>query len=134
MPASAKPEPGPFTREVAAILSGLLARQGREQRDLAEAMGVSASQASRMLRGIKHWDVDHLDLACRFLRADLGAVVEEADRATVGRRGSDVGGSPDADDFENVSYLGRAEVEADLELRPAANTRTRKADREPFAE
>ncbi len=45
-----------------------------------------------------------------------------------------VGASSDADGLDNVTMLTRAEVEADLELRPAANRRVRKADREPYAE
>jgi transcriptional regulator with XRE-family HTH domain len=62
MPATARPEPSAITKEVAAILTGVLARRGLEQQELAAAVGISRSQISRMLAGNKHWDVDQLDV------------------------------------------------------------------------
>lgn len=49
--------------------------------DLEEPLGVSSGQVSRMLRGLKHWDVDQLDRACEFLGTSIEQVLIDAEKA-----------------------------------------------------
>lgn len=126
MPATARPEPSAITKEVAAILTGALARRGLEQQELAAAVGISRSQISRMLAGNKHWDVDQLGAACDFLGLDVLDVLREATSA-VQMRG-DV--SATAEDDE-------ADIDITSEVRSAwgraAHKGPRKAD-VPYAD
>lgn len=78
MPAKAKPEPSPLTREIAAIIKGQLVRHGIEQRALATAMGVSEAQASRMLNGKKHWDIEHVTAACELIGLNVISLIDQA--------------------------------------------------------
>ncbi len=54
-------ELGELAIEVANILRGLVARYGLPQMELAETVGVSQSQLSKMLRGVRPMDIDTLD-------------------------------------------------------------------------
>lgn len=97
--------------------------------------GIVVTLAEELKRTIDSPAVVAAQAAFADALGDLDATERAAfDRVAAGDLGSDVGGASDADDLDNVTYLGRADVEADLALKPAANTRTRKADREPYAE
>jgi transcriptional regulator with XRE-family HTH domain len=85
MPASARPEPSDLTKETAAIIKGLMVRRGQEQQALAAAVGVSAPQMSRMLAGVKHWDIDQLFRASAFLGADLREIILDAEQTVAAR-------------------------------------------------
>lgn len=56
-----------------------MARYGIKQSELAESIGVSQSQLSKMVRGMRPIDLDQLDGMCRALGADTFAVVKEAE-------------------------------------------------------
>jgi len=126
MPATARPEPSAITKEIAAILSGVLARKSVEQQELAKAVGVSRPQMSRMLGGGKHWDIDQLGAACRFLEIDLYETLREAERAVSSR--ASVSAVPDTahEDFDVTSEVRSA-------YGKAAHRGPRKAD-QPHAE
>lgn len=132
MPASARPEPSDLTKEVAAIIKGLMVRRGHEQQDLAAAVGVSPAQMSRMLAGGKHWDIDQLSRATDFLDADLRAILIDAEE-TVARRNvapvAEDGGIADEDiDVDlDTAHLSRDDVAL------AAKRGRRKSD-QPHAE
>ncbi len=133
---------------------------GAEQREIADRAGFDKSALTRWKNGANADPLFVVKFARAFGRpvtealAASGLITTEESGVTVVTAGVaealrdatneqllgelasrlDVSGASDADDLDNVSYLSRAEVEADLALKPAANTRTRKADREPYAE
>lgn len=157
---TASRELGPITEAVAAELRARRAYLQMSIRELAAAAKLPHPTVSKSLNAKRVIDVEELGRMAHALglapdelmRSALENLrnrgfsivsyvpsLRDADdddlaRFGVARPPSDVGGASDADDLDNVTYLGRAEVDADLELRPAANTRTRKADREPYAE
>lgn len=138
MSATARPEPSPLTKEISAILNGMLTRRGQEQQALANAVGVSKSQMSRMLAGKKHWDIDQLALACAFLEADSLAVILDAEQTVKARkadtrshlRAVDVAGEQQ-DEVHEDDYEFTADVPMDLPM--AAKRGRRKVD-EPAAD
>ena len=117
-----KTDPGPLTRELASIIKGYLARRGKEQQDLAAAVGISPAQMSRMLNGKKHWDLDQLDRAAAFLDFDALEVLREAAEATADRdlpeaHNVDVGGASDASILDQQGVLTAEELrQRDLDL------------------
>lgn len=78
MAGKSKPQPSAQTIELGAIFSGLLGRKRIPQRDLADAIGESEGQVSRMLRGLKHWDLDQIVRASEFLEVNFVDVITEA--------------------------------------------------------
>ncbi len=154
-------DPSVLTQTVAGIIRGRMARFGIGQAELAAAINVSQSQLSKMVRGIRPIDIDQLDGMAVALGLDAWSVLREAEEAVADwdpdyntaavfvegearreepfrprtRWNRDVGGAAQDDDLDNLTYLTREEVEADLaDGRIAADRRPRKADREPFAE
>lgn len=126
MPATARPEPSATTKEIAAILTGVLARNGIEQQELARAMSISRPQMSRMLSGAKHWDIDQLDAACRFLGIDLYETIREAERTVANRATVSAPAQDDDEDFEVTDEVRSSYAKA-------ASKGKRKAD-QPHAE
>lgn len=68
-----------LTRLIASMIRGLMARHGVKQADMAAAIGVSQSQLSKMVRGVRPIDLDQADGMCRALGADLWEVIKEAE-------------------------------------------------------
>ncbi len=122
-------ELGAFSWRVIDVITRLIERSGMTDAELIRRSGMRRNTFYVKMRGETAMTTEDIAKIADGLGVDPMSIMLAASRPA-----TDVGGSADADDLDNVSYLGRAEVEADLELRPAANTRTRKADREPFAE
>ena len=68
-----------LTRQTASILRGLIARYGVTQQQMAEAVGVSQSQLSKMIRGVRPIDLDQLAAMCEALGTSPGVVLGEAE-------------------------------------------------------
>lgn len=68
-----------LTRQTASILRGLIARYGVTQTQMAEAVGVSQSQLSKMIRGTRPIDLDQLAAMCEALGASPSKVLAEAE-------------------------------------------------------
>lgn len=131
MPASARPEPSDLTKEVAAIIKGLMVRRGKEQQALAAATGVSAPQMSRMLSGAKHWDIDQLFRAAEFLEADYREIILDAERTVAAR--ANVTAAPQDDVAEDFDVDLDTEHLAQPDFGLAANRGQKKSD-QPHAE
>lgn len=132
MPASARPEPSDLTKEVAAIIKGLMVRRGHEQQSLANAVGVSPAQMSRMLAGGKHWDIDQLSRAAQFLDGDWREILADAEETVVARRNvAPVAQDDDAAEDFDVDLDPSSLSKDDVAL--AAKRGRRKAD-QPHAE
>jgi transcriptional regulator with XRE-family HTH domain len=125
--------PGPLTREVAGIIRGLMARYNVSQTELAEVVGVSQSQLSKMTRGIRDISIDQLDLMCEAFTIEIQDVLEEAAKATddirsnpdnfiildgerLDRPRRNVGGDSDTDDREQLPRLENPKRRGDLGL------------------
>lgn len=67
-----------LTRHVAGTIRSLMAKHGVSQGQLAEAVGVSQSQLSKMTRGAKPISIDQLHAMCWALGADIVDVLKEA--------------------------------------------------------
>lgn len=78
MPSGSKPQPGPLSRSVGAILRGRMARIDVGTAEIAAAVGVSRSQLSKMLRGVAHIDVEQLASLATSVGLDPVAVLCEA--------------------------------------------------------
>lgn len=70
---------GDFGKAIARQLSARRAHQGLTQADLADATGISQSQLSKQLRGIRAINIDELDAICRALDIEMAAVIELAE-------------------------------------------------------
>jgi transcriptional regulator with XRE-family HTH domain len=131
MPASARPEPSDLTKEVAAIIKGLMVRRGHEQQALATAVGVSPAQMSRMLAGGKHWDIDQLFRAAEFLNSDYREIILDAEQTVAARTNVTPAAQDDvAEDFDvdlDTEHL------AQPDFRLAAKRGQKKSD-QPHAE
>lgn len=82
MPSGAKTPPGPFSKEIAAILRAQMARKQLNQIAVAAAVGISQTQLSGILNAKKHVDVEQLDAICEAIGLRLVDVLREADDAT----------------------------------------------------
>ena len=156
---TASRELGPINEAIAAELRARRAYLQLSIRDLAAKARLPHPTVSKSLNAKRVIDVEELGRLAHALEMEPDEVMRmalsnlrtrgfsivsyvpslrDADEADLSRLGvdrlSDVGADSDTDGLDNVTYLTRDEVEADLELRPAANTRTRKADREPHAD
>lgn len=83
---SSKDLPSEFTKEIASIVDSWRVRRGLKQKDLELPLGVSKGQVSRLLKGLKHWDIEQLDNVCAFLGVSVLEVISEAESALVGRK------------------------------------------------
>lgn len=70
-----------LTRHVASRLRGLMAQHRVTQAELADSVGVSQSQLSKMVRGVRPIDLDQLDGMCIALGVDTGDLIKEAEVA-----------------------------------------------------
>lgn len=68
-----------LTRLVAANIRGLMAQHDVKQADMAESIGVSQSQFSKMLRGIKPIDLDQLDGMCTALDVKTSDIIKQVE-------------------------------------------------------
>lgn len=68
-----------LTRYVAAKIRGLMGEHGVTQAELADSIGVSQSQLSKMTRGVRPIDLDQLDGMCMALGVDTGDLIKEAE-------------------------------------------------------
>lgn len=75
----ANSELGELAVEVANILRGMVARYGLSQMELAEAVGISQSQLSKMLRGVRPMDIDTLDGLAVAMDSSSAEILAEAE-------------------------------------------------------
>ncbi|PZE59792.1 hypothetical protein DEJ24_07740 [Curtobacterium sp. MCPF17_001] len=108
-----------------------MVRRGVEQQVLANAMGVSASQLSRMLAGAKHWDIDQIFRASAFLGADVREILLDAEQTVAARVNVTAASQDDeAEDFDvDLDTEHLAQTNFDL----AAKRGQKKSD-QPHAE
>jgi len=85
MAKGSKPQPGALSHEVAAILRAQMARRTLRQDHLAEAVGLSQSQMSGILKAKKLVDIEELDRICWAIGLKYRDVIAEADKATMSR-------------------------------------------------
>lgn len=85
MPTGSKSPTSALTREVAGLLRARLAHKNISQVALAATTGISTSQLSKMLRGVKPIDLDQLDEICWALGLEVRDIVQSADEATDSR-------------------------------------------------
>jgi transcriptional regulator with XRE-family HTH domain len=67
------------SRRVGAVLLDRLKARGIDQVDVAVAVGMSASQLSRCLRGKKPWNLDQLEAVCLYVETNLLDVIAASD-------------------------------------------------------
>lgn len=73
-----KQVPSRLTERIAAKLRGRAAEGGVTGVELAEATGISQSQMSKLLRGVRVFDIDQLDAVCQVLGLTIRDLVTEA--------------------------------------------------------
>ena len=73
-----KTSPSYITKRIASRLRGRFSEGGVTQIELAAATGISQSQLSKLLRGVRVFDVDQLDAVCQALGLEMGEVVAQA--------------------------------------------------------
>ncbi len=81
MPTGKRELPGPLSVAVGAILSKARNDRGVAQVVVARAVGLSESQLSRALRGLKPLTLDQFEAVCLALDLDVVTVLSEADAA-----------------------------------------------------
>lgn len=67
--------PSYLTKRIASRLRGRVSQGNVTQVELSEVVGISQSQLSKLLRGVRVFDVDELDAVCQALGLDAGEVV-----------------------------------------------------------
>lgn len=82
MPRAAKKPTGPLVEEVAGVLRAQVGRAKLSHQQVADAIGVSRAQASKILDGQKQIDLEQLDELCWALGLTFRDVVVEADRVS----------------------------------------------------
>ena len=70
--------PSYLTSRIASRLRGRISQGNVTQGELAEVVGISQSQISKLLRGTRVFNVDELDAVCQALGLDAGEVVATA--------------------------------------------------------
>lgn len=80
--------------EVAALLREGVARREVTQAQVAEKAGISTSQVSKYLRGVRPITTDELDLLCEAIGISFERLVVEAAYRTRGRHRGGEGGEP----------------------------------------
>ncbi|RLP73660.1 XRE family transcriptional regulator [Mycetocola tolaasinivorans] len=68
-----------LTRKIAAILRGHMAQYGITQAELGEAIGVSQSQLSKLVRGVRPIELEQFVGMCESMGLDAGAILQEAE-------------------------------------------------------
>lgn len=82
MPGGTKKPTGPFIEAIAGILRGKIATERLTQQQVAEAIGVSRAQMSKIMAGDKQIDVEMLDEICWAVGLSFRELVIEADAKT----------------------------------------------------
>ncbi|MCT1463372.1 helix-turn-helix domain-containing protein [Corynebacterium sanguinis] len=82
-----RPTVDTFGKAVARLLSARRAHQGITQQQLSAGTGISQSQLSKQLRGLRAIDLDDLDAICSTLNIEMSALIDAAEREL---RGSNV--------------------------------------------
>lgn len=77
-------------KEVAKSLNAQRAYVGMTQMQLSEKSGISQSQLSKQLRGIRAINIDELDAICEALGVSMESILESAE-AALGRRSTRTG-------------------------------------------
>lgn len=85
MPGAAKKPTGPFIKEVAATLREKIARENLSHQQIADAVGISRPQVSKIIAGDKAIDMELLDELCWALGLKFRDVVVDADTKTAFR-------------------------------------------------
>lgn len=67
-----------LTKRIASRLRGRVSQGNVTQVELSEVVGISQSQLSKLLRGVRVFDVDELDAVCQALGLEAGEVVATA--------------------------------------------------------
>ena len=80
MPTGTKTQPGTAERAIASILDAARERQGITQAELAATVGISQSQASRNLKGLKPMTMGEMMGMCRALGLVASEVLEQVER------------------------------------------------------
>lgn len=79
MPSGKTHLPGPLSEAIGRILSDAISSRPVTQVQVAEMAGMSETQFSRTLRGLKVFTLEQLDSVCRALDLSLTEVVSHAD-------------------------------------------------------
>ena len=77
--------PGPLTKEIAGIIKGRMSRYNVGQTEMAKYVGVDQSQLSKMIRGMRHINIDQLEVMCTVLGVEIDKVMDEAALAVLNR-------------------------------------------------
>ncbi|MEI3845363.1 MULTISPECIES: helix-turn-helix domain-containing protein [unclassified Microbacterium] len=72
-------KPSLLTAEVGRIVAGLMARYNVTQKQMADSVGVSQSQLSKMLRGERSIDLDQLDVMAAGFEKTAVQILAEAE-------------------------------------------------------
>ncbi|MCU1545029.1 MAG: hypothetical protein JWP30_129 [Homoserinimonas sp.] len=86
MPRGTKGAPGPLSYEIAATIRGELARQKMSKTHLAQEVGISLPQLSKIVAGLKRVDIEDLEAILTTLGLNLRQVLSNAEAATQSRR------------------------------------------------
>ncbi|PSK96666.1 helix-turn-helix protein [Haloactinopolyspora alba] len=98
MPTGRRGAPSPVAKEIAAVLSRALSETKRTQGEIADQVGVSQSQLSKILRGDRQMDVDQLYMLSGALGIKARDVIHEAEEVTTVRRRVQDAGSDGSED------------------------------------
>ena len=82
MPGGTKKPVGPFTEAIAGVLRGQIAVERLTHQQVADAIGISRGQVSKIFAGQKQVDMELLDEICWTLGLSFREVVVEADAKT----------------------------------------------------
>lgn len=98
MPTGRRGAPSAVAQEIAAVLSRAMQDTRRTQGEIADKVGVSQSQLSKILRGDRQMDLDQLYLLCGALNLKARDVIREAEEVTTARmRAKESGGDGSQD-------------------------------------
>lgn len=82
MPGGAKKPVGPFVEAIAGVLRGKIATERLTHQQVADAVGISRGQVSKIFAGDKQIDMELLDEICWAIGLSFRETVVEADAKT----------------------------------------------------
>ena len=82
MPGGAKKPTGPFVEAVAGVLRGQIGTENLTHQQIADAVGISRAQVSKILAGHKQIDMQLLDEICWAIGLPFRELVLKADEKT----------------------------------------------------
>lgn len=94
VPGGTKKPAGPFTEAVAGILRAQIGKKKLTHQQLADAVGISRPQVSKIVNGEKRLDLETLDELCWALGLSFRHTVEAADKESSERHLSDAWETP----------------------------------------